>query len=239
MERRLFIDNTYKMRYRPLVEAYNKLLHGEAYPQEIFRIPPSMFCHDEVATNGTTPPSEKALGGMRKSTTKDVKEEVKDLKSKPSLSEATAPTESLGVRESKKSKKINSSNIRYLPFAERLEKIIAAKQVKKIKRTHVENWANDFRLLRTEDGVAVPFIKESLEWYAKNIGRAGVPEIYCGSSFREKFESLRRAMKRMPFDDKTNNASLHPAKAETKSTKYANKPAIETSNEHANLPKRR
>jgi len=53
-------------------------------------------------------------------------------------------------------------------------------------------WANHFRLLRTADEIPENVIKAVLVWYAENIGREFVPEVFSGESFRRKFRVLLR-----------------------------------------------
>ena len=70
--------------------------------------------------------------------------------------------------------------------AEELTKIVS-KHIKVNKNAKPTDWAKQFRLMRTKDGVSKKEIRRALEWYSKHIGQEYIPECYAAKTFREKY----------------------------------------------------
>ena len=67
----------------------------------------------------------------------------------------------------------------------------------RIRIPNKRKWADQFRLLNTKDGVAKSEIKKILNWYCKHIGEYRVPDPRCADTFRERFDKIKAAIKRL------------------------------------------
>jgi len=91
---------------------------------------------------------------------------------------------------------IQERTIEFLPFAEKLARIICLNKNINITPSKINSWANEIRKLNEIDKVSHSRIKEALDWYEDNIGKQYVPVIESGISMRNKFIKLEEAMKR-------------------------------------------
>lgn len=69
------------------------------------------------------------------------------------------------------------------------------KKLLSLRKSKLSSWANEFRILRKYETERV--IQVHLDWYCQNIGVQYVPEIQSGKAFKEKFDSLKSAKKRL------------------------------------------
>jgi hypothetical protein len=83
----------------------------------------------------------------------------------------------------------------YKDYSLRLLKIVGSHR-KVMRRPLISNWAKQFKILHTKDGIRRKDIRKTLTWYKKNIGQEYVPDVRSAKSFRQKFDKLRAAMDR-------------------------------------------
>lgn len=76
-----------------------------------------------------------------------------------------------------------------LEMASRIWKMVASKGMRHSK-SNLDKWANDIRLLRTEDNVKKKVIRQAIEWLDLHYGHIYTPQVACGKSFRSKFNSI-------------------------------------------------
>jgi len=89
--------------------------------------------------------------------------------------------------------------------AEELKKMVST-VIKVNRRARMKDWANQFRLMREQDGVTKDEIKTTLKWYSTRIGEPYMIEAYSAGAFREKYTGLQSAMRR-PNGDENGNGS--------------------------------
>jgi hypothetical protein len=80
--------------------------------------------------------------------------------------------------------------------AQRLYQIVKDKKLLTTNSIRPSTWARHFTMLRANEKVTDDQIGAALDWYSVNAGRQYVPEIYCGKTFRGKFDKLKRAMEK-------------------------------------------
>jgi hypothetical protein len=99
-------------------------------------------------------------------------------------------------------KSIQERNLKYIPIAEKLSRIIC--QTKNMLHTSIQikNWANDIRQLEENNGIEFNRIKDALNWYNDHIGEQYCPVIESGNSLRMKFTKLEAAIERENYNYK-------------------------------------
>lgn len=108
---------------------------------------------------------------------------------------------------------------RWKKFATKLEEAI--QQVKKVNATSKKSqWAKQFELLHTRDGIPIPRIRSVLVWYCIELPNQDkyLPVAYSGAAFRQKFFKIEDAMDRMlvpPPAPPRDEASEGPTKVDT------------------------
>lgn len=85
---------------------------------------------------------------------------------------------------------------RFLPYAERLAKVIKSTKNIKTSPNRLLHWSDEIRKLHESDGVSIDRIKDALVWYKENILGQYTPVVESGEAFRIKFIKLEAAMKR-------------------------------------------
>lgn len=92
----------------------------------------------------------------------------------------------------------NILKLGFLPTDVRLAKVLRSCLNKKRKligkRPRIQNWANEFRLLRKD--VEASIIKKVLAWYCNHLDDMYVPVAYSARSFRSKFVRIKDARTR-------------------------------------------
>lgn len=73
------------------------------------------------------------------------------------------------------------------------------KKGKSLRRSRLSAWADEFRILRKYEKETV--IIAHLDWYCLNIGKQYIPEAESGKAFKEKFDKIKSARKRMGHFD--------------------------------------
>ena len=91
-----------------------------------------------------------------------------------------------------------SEDVCWLRLAILLSKIVQLEHKLSTPLRKIKTWAKDIKKLSTVEKVPLDRIKDAMRWYAENHGEQGQYSlvIECGSSFREKFARLEKAMNR-------------------------------------------
>ncbi len=90
-------------------------------------------------------------------------------------------------RREERRKKLQPSRFDIIAGKKLKQIIEQIQEVNKNSKSHL--WCHDFRKMRQMDGVSEEKIKEALLWYKKYIGDDYIPEIYCGVTFRKKYNN--------------------------------------------------
>jgi len=77
-----------------------------------------------------------------------------------------------------------------------LKKCVETGMLNATTKYHTNKWALSFSRLVTEQGEEE--VNLVLSWYLDHIGQDYIPEAYCGKTFRDKFDSIRRRMVKDP-----------------------------------------
>lgn len=67
-------------------------------------------------------------------------------------------------------------------------------------RLNYNKWIMEF--VKLEERYDQPTIMKVMDWYIKNIGKEFVPEAYCASSFRKKFDQIKKQADEVHVDVK-------------------------------------
>ena len=116
-------------------------------------------------------------------------------------------TESDSIQFSNKTETIGDKNKPYLPIAHKLAYLITSKKNVKINGRKLNSWANDIRLIVTEDDICQDRIINALDWYTEHHMDGYVPVIESGSSLRKKFLRLESAIERSTSNGNKNKGS--------------------------------
>jgi hypothetical protein len=99
-------------------------------------------------------------------------------------------------------KSIQERNLKYIPIAEKLSKIICQNKNMLHTSIQIKSWANDIRQLEENNGIDFSRIKNALDWYNDHIGEQYCPVIESGNSLRAKFTKLESAIERENYNYK-------------------------------------
>jgi len=129
----------------------------------------------------------------------------------------------------------------YLPYAERLARVIQRHKRMKYTSHQIRSWANEVRRLVEQHDISEDRIKAALIWYRDNAGRPYVPVIESGAALREKFIRLEEAMARDGGGRTPANTIQHPLEFEQLCSAYPNKNRLQAAQksferEYSNLP---
>jgi hypothetical protein len=189
-----------------MTHKYGKLLRQE-YLQTVKRLEATdeKLKESEVAPKPLEKPKGKAdplclpkggaLGKHKALSNTDKKEKTSLCRAAQGGDDKGAlPCFSFGEDQSPKSEEARAD----LDCAKKLFKAVGAKGDVSLARSSASNWAKEFQKLRQCAKGGSAAIVEALDWYIANMGKPdkGIPEIYCGRSFREKYQKLCNAMKR-------------------------------------------
>jgi hypothetical protein len=98
-------------------------------------------------------------------------------------------------------------NETYLQYSTQLSEIIQTTKNITHKLPQLKQWANDIRILCSQNNIEPDRIQKVLDWYSIHVGGQYTPVIESGSALREKFAKLENAMER---DKNQNNYKNTP-----------------------------
>ncbi len=76
---------------------------------------------------------------------------------------------------------------------------------RRVNQTTLQKWAKEFEILINE--TSSQKVKEIFDWYLLFVGKKYIPECFCAASFREKFNKLVAAKKRVDATEEQEESS--------------------------------